>query len=146
MNRNDNSSSTPSSSSAPLDALEAPTFSASVAPVAFPRFPTVEEILEHQAGKALHPLLQLGEAPPSRPQSMFEGMLGSRLDVLLDDVARQPDAYDAAARGLLEELAAGTKKLADLGKEDRHALDRATVDFASYKPPPSFATSWRLTR
>jgi hypothetical protein len=67
-------------------------------------------------------------------------MLQGRLDVLVDDVARNPDRYTEEALALIARLAQGRQKVEDLSLEERQVLDRATLDFAKYippKPPPA---------
>lgn len=99
-------------------------------------FPTLDQFLKHQAGVAPHPLLQLSDAqPPAKPPSLFEGLLGGKLEVLAQDVAAHPDRYDESTRTLLAEISSSGKGLEGLTPADRAALDRATLDFAAYRPP-----------
>ena len=121
--------------SAPVPASPPSGYSPSdpVAPVAFQSFPTVDEILEHNTGGAPHPLLQLGTAPPRPSPSLFQGLLGGRLDVLMQDALEHPERYEDTTREALAAL--GTKKPEDLGPEEHAVLDRATLDFATYRPP-----------
>jgi hypothetical protein len=103
------------------------------APVAFP---TVQDILQHQAGTQKHPLLQLSETPPpSEPTSLFRGMLGGNVDLLVQDAAAHPEGYEPGELALINELATGARKLRELSPAELNVLDRATVGFASYRPP-----------
>ena len=127
----------------PFDATEsAPDFLAPITPPElfptapvqfqpFPKFPTLEEMLEHQKGKP-HPLLQLSEVPAPKPSSLFEGLLGGRTEVLLQDALDHPERYDDATRAALEALAA---RGGVATPEDRKLLDNATLDFAAFRPP-----------
>ena len=123
-------------------AESAPDFLGPIAPEAtakpsldpFPQFPSIQQMLDHQNGVASHPLVQLTEtAPPTSSPSIFQGMLGGRLEVLLQDAADHPERYDEATHVMLGELAAGTRKVEDLAPG---ALDSATMDFAAFRPPP----------
>jgi hypothetical protein len=108
---------------------------APTAPPAFPQFPMLEEMQRHMRGERQHPLLQLSEtAPPREPTSLFQGMLGGNLPVLVQDSIDHPERYDEETQLFLSELAAGTRKLEGMGPEDKAHLDRAVLDFASYKP------------
>ena len=99
----------------------------------FPRFPTLDQVLEHQSGQSPHPLLQLTETtPPSRPTSLFQGLLGGRLEVLVQDALDHPERYDAATREALADLGAGPRTLSPA---DHRLLDSATLDYASFRPP-----------
>ena len=105
------------------------------APVAYP---TVQEILQHQAGTHRHPLLQLSETPPpSEPTSLFRGMLGGNVDLLTQHAAQNPDSYEPLEQQLLAELGAGTRKVSELSPAELNVLDRATVGYASYRPKPA---------
>lgn len=134
MKRND------SPSRRPFNPTESePDFLGPIAPVAapaFPSFPSVDELLQHQAGMAIHPLLQLTEtAPPSKPASLFEGLLGGNLTALTQDLAVSPERYDAPTTAFLEELSSGAKKLEALTPRERALLDSAVMDFAAFRPP-----------
>lgn len=129
---------TDSSSRAPFNpAASAPDFLAplvDLAPPSFPRFPSVEEFLMHAAGTQMHPLLKLTDAAPVEPASLFNGLLGGRLEVLTQDAAAHPDRYDEETRIFLEELDGGARKLKELSPADAEMLDRAVMDFASARP------------
>jgi hypothetical protein len=109
--------------------------------VTFPRFPTLQEQLAHLNGTAPHPLMEVGVAPPPPDRSLFQGLLGGRLDVLQQDVQENPDRYDEATRAVFAELSSGAKTVESLDPVARKALDRATLDFASYRPPRTAARS-----
>lgn len=100
----------------------------------FPKFPSVEQLLDHQNKVAPHPLLQLTEtAPPTSSPSIFQGLLGGRLEILTQDALDHPERYDDATKAALSELAAGTRKVEDAGR----LLDSATMDFAAFRAPPA---------
>jgi hypothetical protein len=125
-------------SSRPFNATESePNFLGPITPaVSGPlSFPSFDQILRHQAGVAPHPLLQLSDIPPPRTPTLFEGLLGGKLEVLTQDAVDHPDRYDEPTRTLLAELGASVKRLEGLTPADRAALDRATLDFAAYRPP-----------
>jgi hypothetical protein len=106
-----------------------------LAPLVFPRFPSVEDLLQHAAGTQPHPLAQLADPPPrSEPTSLFDGFLGGQLEVLTQDALAHPERYDDHTRGFLDELAAG-RKLETLSKGEKELLDRAVMDFAAFRPP-----------
>jgi hypothetical protein len=110
-------------------------------PVKFPRFPTMAEMLEHMKGGAQHPLLQTAEIrPPSEPASLFKGMLGGNLPLLVQDSVDHPERYDPETQLFLGELGAGTRKLEALTPEEKAQLDSAVLDYASprpRRPPPA---------
>lgn len=109
---------------------------APVAPPTFPKFPGLEEMQQHMRGELQHPLLQLSEsAPPRQPASLFQGMLGGNLPVLVQDSVDHPERYDEETRLFLSELGAGTRGLEGMTPEDKAHLDSAVLDFASFKPP-----------
>lgn len=129
------------SSRRPFDPADsAPDFLGPIAPeVTSPlkplTFPTVQEILEHQAGTTLHPLMQLSEIkPPSRPQTLFEGLLGGDLNVLVQDARSNQDRYDERTRAFLEELVTGQHDIKSLPPEQADMLSHAVMDFASVRP------------
>lgn len=117
--------------------LPAESFPSAPAPAAFPKFPTVQEMLEHEHGLKTHPLLRLAETPP-RPTSLFQGLMGGRLEVLLQDAADHPERYDEVELLMLQELATGTRKLEGMTAAEREVLDRATLDYAAVRPPKDF--------
>ncbi len=127
-------------STSPFDATSsAPNFLGPITPPlvdqtpAFPKFPTVDQLLAHQEGTAPHPLLQLtATPPPSRPSSLFQGLLGGQLDVLVQDAADHPERYDDATRSALAALGAGNRELTPA---DHKLLDNATMDYAAFRPP-----------
>ncbi len=98
-------------------------------------FPSVEQILAHPVNP--HPLLRLADTPPPSSPSLFQGLLGGRLDVLVQDAVDHPERYDEATQLALQELTAGTRKLEAMTPAERSILDRATMDFAAYRPPPA---------
>jgi hypothetical protein len=103
-------------------------------PVSFPKFPTVDQILQHAAGVS-HPLLQLTEAKPKRePQSLFQGLLGGDAAALIQDSTEHPEKYSPAALQLLSDLAAGAKGVKSLTRAEALLLNQATIDFASATP------------
>ena len=115
---------------APVSALPPP------APLQFPTFPTVAQLLSHASGGAPCPLLTLSETKtPSEPTSLFKGLLGGNLETLVADSIDHPERYDDATQLFLSELGAGTRKLENLTPADKARLDSAVLDFASYKPP-----------
>lgn len=143
-------SSTKRASKTPFNPTEsAPNFLAPITPqafdptglvpaVSFPKFPTVEEQLAHAEGRVSHPLLSLGVVGAAeRPAetSLFDGLLGGQSEALQQDAADHPEKYDEQTRLLLHELRAGARKLQDLDPSARRLLDRATLDFATYKAP-----------
>jgi hypothetical protein len=132
----------------PFDATESsPDFLGPITPPLtelqpFPQFPTVEQMLEHQYGLKKHPLLQLSESPPpSKPASLFQGLLGGNLDVLVQDVLAHPERYEPQTQQMLWELGAGTRALSALSPADQAVLDRATLDFAAYRKPQAPPTA-----
>ena len=96
-----------------------------------PKFPTVEDLL---SGKP-HPLIQLSETQPPRDTPLFQALLGGRLEVLQQDALYNPERYDEATRHLLMELSVGSKAMTTLDAGDQTTLDRATVDYAQFRPP-----------
>jgi hypothetical protein len=121
----------------PFDATtSAPNFRAPIAVLPdLPRlnFPSLDQVLVHPSSP--HPLLQLSETPPPSSVSLFQGLLGGRLEVLVQDSIDHPERYDEPTRLMLQELAAGASKLEELTAAERGILDRATMDFAAYRPP-----------
>jgi hypothetical protein len=98
-------------------------------------FPTVQDILQHRAGTQKHPLLQLSETPPpSEPTSLFRGMLGGNVELLVQDAATHPESYEPLEQQLLAELATGARKVSELSPAELNVLDRATLGFAAYRP------------
>lgn len=101
-------------------------------PETFPHFPTVAAILEHQAGRAVHPLVQLSDSMPRMTTSLFQGLLGGRVEVLVQDALDNPERYDEATRTALAELASHKGALT---QEQQAMLDNAVLDFAAARPP-----------
>lgn len=71
----------------------------------------------------------------SKPQGLFDGLLGGEPAVLLQDASENPDKYDDETVELLHDLVQGTKKKADLKEADTRLLDLATFTFSSYVKP-----------
>jgi hypothetical protein len=104
----------------------------SPAPVPMSALPSIQESADHP----LHSFLQLSETPPPRPISIFQGLLGGQVDVLVQDAIDHPENYDEQVQATLAELSVSGRQptAADLA-----VLDRATLDFASGQrpgPPP----------
>lgn len=115
-----------------------PDFSAPIAPVehsptAFPKFPSVQELLSNN-----HPLLRLAEQPKPKPPSwgLLQELLGGELSVLANDVVFHPERYDDPARALLTEIASNPSRAQNLSDTEREVLNRAVIDFAAFKPQP----------
>jgi hypothetical protein len=108
---------------ADLTPVAPPTF------VPFPKFPTWQEM---QAGT--HPLLMSEQPTRREPQSLFQGLMGGNLPALVADSVDHPERYDQETQLFLSELGAGARQLSSLTASDRAHLDRAVLDFASYKP------------
>ena len=101
---------------------------------AFPRFPNVQEILDHQAGVAPNQLMQLTDTPrPASSPSIFQALLGGRVEVLVQDALDNPSRYDADVRAAL--LGMVSKKPEERTPADLHALNEATLDFAAFRSP-----------
>jgi hypothetical protein len=88
---------------------------------------------------------QMGEETASRHGrgGLFEELLGGRLDVLFDDMARAPKKYELGARALVEDLVVRRLDLKALPGDQRELLDRATVDYAAsprVAPQPTSGT------
>lgn len=97
------------------------------------RFPTVDDLLAQAAnGFSLHPILQLTNPPPPRPEGLFEDLLRSDPSALAQDALDHPDRYADEARALLTELVQSPRRVS---AEERRVLDRATLDLAEYRPP-----------
>lgn len=108
---------------------EQPTFDS------FPKFPSLQEVADHHHHHkvAPHPLLRLTEALPKAPAaSLFQGLLGGKLDVLQEDALRNPDRYDERTRVLLADM--GEKRDYQPTGDELRILDDATLDFASARP------------
>lgn len=101
-------------------------------PLTFPTFPSIDELLKHEAGTQPHPLLKLTDTPPPSPTSLFDGLLGGRPEVLLQDALANPTRYEPATREALAAL--GGKRSTELTPEDRRILNLATIDYASVRP------------
>jgi hypothetical protein len=101
----------------------------------FPKFPSVKEILQHQAGTIQHPLLLTETPPPSKPTSIFKGLLGGSADHLMLDAFDHPELYDEQTRQLIADLGAGARTVSTLKPTELEILDRATLAFASGQRP-----------
>lgn len=99
-----------------------------------PKLPTLEEMVVHERGEKLHPLM-VTSSPPPPPKSLFDSLLGGQLEALLQDARSNPQYYDREDLELLEQLAAGVKKLEALTPLESAWLDRATIQFSSFRPP-----------
>jgi hypothetical protein len=119
----------------PFDAtMSSPDFRAPIAVLPELSFPSPAQILAHPVNP--HPLLQLTEAsPPSRPASLFEGLLGGRVEVLVQDAVDHPERYDEPTRAALQAL--GARGAGALSPAEQSVLNQATMDFAAYRPPPT---------
>ena len=71
---------------------------------------------------------------PPRDTSLFQGVLGGQLDLLLDDVQRNAANYAANEQQLLQELSAG-RSVQSLRPEERFVLDQATISYAAATKP-----------
>jgi len=121
-------------SSPTMSGLDFPTKLEPLPELTFPKFPTVEELLQHEAGTSRHPLLQLTDVPPPPERSLFQDLLGGRLEILTQDALDNPDRYEEGTRSLLTELMNGAKKREQLSPAEQRLLNRATIDFATYQP------------
>jgi hypothetical protein len=101
-----------------------------------PRLPKAKDLLFD--GGASHPFFQF-VAPPTKapPKTLFQELLGGRTEVLQQDALEHPDRYEEPIQELLHNLTVGTKKIETLSQEEQGALNRAVIDFATYKPPPA---------
>lgn len=132
MKRND------SSSKAPFDpTASVPDFRAPIAPEVYAplEFPTVEQLLQHASGEKLHPLVQLTETKPLNEPTVFDGILGGNLDVLVQDAQRDPERYSPQERALLEELASEQKNVKALERSDGQMLTQAVMSFTAVRRP-----------
>lgn len=118
----------------PFDATAStPDYRAPIAPaLELPTFPTLDDILAHQEGTKAHPLVALSDMPTPPPQSIFQGLLGGRTELLVQDALDHPERYDEPMRNALAEL--GGKKPGELTAAQLQTLNRATLDFAAYRP------------
>lgn len=81
------------------------------------------------------PFLELRESPPKRRQrGVFDELLASRPEVLLQDAQDHPEAYEDDTLLLLEELYQNVREIRDLTEAERRKLDEATVEFFSASP------------
>jgi len=75
-------------------------------------------------------LVSMSDLPQKGPQR--DGLFGALLRdprVLLQDLLANPEKYEDGVASLVQELAAGSRKLDDLAPAEVELLDRATVDF-----------------
>lgn len=105
----------------------------------------------------LHPLLprrsptlsELARTPADSPSSsratgLFCNLVGLP-EVMLDDLLRDPEKYEAGVADLLQDLTSGRRQLQSLDTTEMAVLDRATLDFSrssskkqsESSPPPS---------
>ena len=75
------------------------------------------------------------EQPKPVQSSLFQSILGGDWSRLLEDVTASPEHYDSEVLEVLQRLANGAK-LEDITPHERELLDRATIDFASFRPQP----------
>lgn len=105
------------------------------APIAFPHFPSIEEILAHENKTQSHPLVQMTEtAPPSKPTSLLDGLLGGDAGAVIQDAEKNPERYDEVTRAFLTELGAGQHNIKALPQRESELLSRAVYDFAAFRP------------
>lgn len=110
------------------------------APLTFPKFPTLEQVLLHQRGVQAHPLMELSETkPPSSQSTIFDGMLGGNLDVLAQDVDKNPERYSDRERAFMDELRTGQKDVKALTLSDAQTLSQMVYNFAAMRPAKSQA-------
>ena len=102
------------------------------APIAFPSF---EQLLRHEAGVELHPLVQLSETKPPSNTTVFDSLLGGDLNVLVQDAQKEPERYSSQEKSLLGELAAGQKNVKALTETDGRLLTQAVMSFATLRLP-----------
>jgi hypothetical protein len=99
-----------------------------------PRLPKAKDFL---GDITAHPFFQFVAPPPKQPtKTLFQELLGGRSEVLEQDALEHPDRYDEPVQVLLQELSTGTKKTESLSPVEHELLSRATIDFATYVPPP----------
>lgn len=101
-------------------------------PIAFPSF---EQLLRHETGEQPHPLMCLTEARPPNDPTIFEGLLGGDLNVLVQDMQKAPERYSSQEKSLLDELASGQKNIKALTETDGRLLSQVVLSFATFSPP-----------
>lgn len=89
--------------------------------------------MQDMEGTKPHPLVERLATSP-KTTSLFDGLLGGRAEVLLQDALHDPTRYPEETRALLEMLATGGRTRESMTAEEGRLLDRAVVDFATYKP------------
>ena len=136
MKQKDSSSRAPFDPTASVPDYRAPIAPEAYAPLVFPKYPSVQEVLQHRQGLQEHPLVALSDIkPPSSPPSIFDSMLGGNLDVLANDVDRNPDRYTATERAFMDELRSRQKDLKALTRDDAQTLSQMVYNFAALRPP-----------
>ena len=97
----------------------------------FPAFPSLSDLLDPidstDPKKSPHPLVALSEPPEQTNPGLFQAFLGNRLEVLADDIQRNPDVYDDDTKALVERL---LQRQGEISTQDRLVLDRAVASFA----------------
>jgi hypothetical protein len=86
-----------------------------------PNFPTFALLVEQEAK------IRKEESVERKPQGLFEGLLRTRADILLEDALKNRDKYDPEVVNLLVLLYEGKNSFATLPAEEQTKLDEATA-------------------
>lgn len=102
--------------------------------------PEVPKLEEHLPKLEKFPsLMELVDKPEpsarsSRSRGLFEDLLQSRPEVLLQDAHQHPGAYDEDVVALLERMVENRGVINELEPADAEKLNRATAEFFSASP------------
>ncbi len=99
-----------------------------LSPVTFPKFPTLEELVQQETQVPV----------PRKLTGIFDGFL-SDLTPLIEDFSQHPKRYGAETHDLLERLRSGSTSIERLSTTERLLLDRATYDFFQAPEAPRTA-------
>lgn len=94
-------------------------------PVAFQKFPTVQELAASDPPAS----------PGTRPTGLFEELLQSRPEAIYIDLLDHPEKFEDGVKELVEELVTKKRELSD---RERDLLNRAVLDFLA-KPKEKVA-------